>query len=209
MCTFSIGDKKNLKFSYQGLLINLFLVTAYLCLCIKAFIRRFEIVIPNQTLIGIIVDVIALIFQTLTICHCLLIFAFNQKRLGIFFEKFNKIEHLIVQISPKKRRNRDFVSKVILMGTKLTVITIAYFLISLIDHFRFLINDSLSITEIIFWFLFYTPHIIVYNSIFVFIEAISSIQDYFHELNSSLRQYNNNYERLRGNLIHTLYNYPN
>ena len=203
LCPFSIGKEDNVKFSYSGLFINLSYACVYLFFALKVYVNRFSLVLPQETIIAVIVYLIAHSFQALTILNCLLTIGFRQKILIKFFEELKRIDIQIATIRRKKSKKRNFISSIIIVGVAITVIDTVYFIICSVEHLRFLGNDSFSKLEVVFWVIFQNTYVVLFNSIIVFLETMIIIRDYLLELNLSLRQYSKDHAKLKGICLFT------
>lgn len=187
LCPFTLTKKGHFEPSFFGTLINLILLITYLHSCTVCYVRRFHIYTPKDTQIAVVVDVLALVFQSLSVIDCLLIFGFRQKYIIEFFKRFGNIEERFSRIIVKKRKMKNLTSTMSLIKTRVVIVGMTYFFICLLDHSRFFIINALDI-GLTHWIFFRSIYAILIISNYVFIELIIVVKSYFHELNSLIKR---------------------
>ncbi|OXU32043.1 hypothetical protein TSAR_004341 [Trichomalopsis sarcophagae] len=183
-------------FSYLGLFFNLFLAFSYICMSIIAFQKRMTLVLPKETVVAQIVDMIADGLENLNIISCLLVIAFRQKCLVKFYEKLKAIDLRLYDINVKNCKTFDINMNIISLGRKLTIVGISFFIICTVDHLRLLFDNY--ILSIRFWIAYQSTKIVIYNLIIVFCETMIFFRKSFAKLNLLFQQSSLSYDKIQG-----------
>ncbi|NP_001177439.1 gustatory receptor 13 [Nasonia vitripennis] len=182
-------------FSYLGLFFNLCLVFAYIFMSIIAFQKRMTLVLPKETVVAQIVDMIADGLENLNIISCLLVVAFRQKCLVKFYEKLKAIDLRLYDINVKHCKTFDINMNIISLGRKLTIVGISFFIICTVDHLRLLFDNYLL--SIRFWIAYQSTKIVIYNLIIVFCETMIFFRKSFAKLNLLFQQSSSSYDKIQ------------
>lgn len=192
LCPFTLTKKGCYEKSLYGTLHNSMLILSYVYVCSVVYVRKYHDYTPQDTQTAVIMDLVALIFESLSVINCLFIFGFRQKYIIQFFKRFNTIEQQFFRICLRKGKRKNLALILSRLKSRVAIVGMAYFIICVVDHSRFLSTTALD-GCLFHWMYFRMIYVNLYISNYVFIKVIVVLRFYFHEINSFI---NNNFEFL-------------
>ncbi|XP_014236011.1 uncharacterized protein LOC106658524 [Trichogramma pretiosum] len=102
LCPFSLTAEGRPHFSLFGLFINCSLAFIFVSIYVIAYSERFLLVLPKETIVGVVVDVISTIFRVLTIFWAILKIGFEQRFLLEIYSDYKMVEFCLKKVTMNK-----------------------------------------------------------------------------------------------------------
>lgn len=175
----TLSCKNKLAFSYLSLLYGCSLGTVHFYIAYRAVLCRLHYVLPSETPIATITNIIGIFCQSMEISLTWFLFATRQNRIRFLVNSFAEVERLSTRIGIEDERDENLRK----YAVSLTINNLLYLVSLSISHI--LLHSYRNYATSV-WIAFNVPRIVSFNAGMLFVFSLLGLKQKFRRLNEKL-----------------------